>query len=143
MSFHPRTPQSPSQFSPATSADPSLGSSSSMTVVGTGTTTLPTPAHSVNGCSSQTDTVMGDDSPHKRKRHLDDVGDDRQNKKIHLDDCKLGIEDLHRDVGKKYLLCQSRKTLLCCSLLTLPLGKRGISTVAGMLFWRTLSLLTL
>ncbi|KAM0518481.1 hypothetical protein ACHAPE_004244 [Trichoderma viride] len=109
MSFHPQTPQSPSQFSPATSSDPSLGSSGSVAAAGTGTTTLPTPAHSVNG-SSQLDSMMLDDSPHKRKRPLEDVGDDRELKKAHVDDYKLAIEDLHRDVGHKYLLLQSRKT---------------------------------
>ncbi|UKZ93904.1 uncharacterized protein TrAFT101_008806 [Trichoderma asperellum] len=107
MSFHPQTPQSPSQFSPATSSDPSLGSSGSVAAAGTGTTTLPTPAHSVNGSSSQLDSMMLDDSPQKRKRPLEDVGDDRELKKPHVDDYKLAIEDLHRDVGHKYLLLQS------------------------------------
>lgn len=107
MSFHPQTPQSPSQFSPATSSDPSLGSSGSVAAAGTGTTTLPTPAHSVNGSSSHPDSIMLDDSPHKRKRPLEDVGDDRDLKKAHIDDYKLAIEDLHRDVGLKYLLLQS------------------------------------
>lgn len=110
MSFHPQTPQSPSQFSPATSSDPSLGSSGSVAAAGTGTTTLPTPAHSVNGSSSQLDSMMLDDSPQKRKRPLEDVGDDRELKKAHVDDYKIAIEDLHRDVGHKYLLLQSRKT---------------------------------
>ncbi|KAK4072390.1 hypothetical protein Trihar35433_4454 [Trichoderma harzianum] len=107
MSFHPQTPQSPSQFSPATSSDPSLGSSGSVAAAGTGTTTLPTPAHSVNGSSSHPDSIMLDDSPHKRKRPLEDVGDDRDLKKAHIDDYKLAIEDLHRDVGLKYLLLKS------------------------------------
>ncbi|KAK5993402.1 Mediator of RNA polymerase II transcription subunit 19 [Cladobotryum mycophilum] len=107
MSFNPQTPQSPSQFSPATSSDPSLGSSNSMAVAGSGSTTLPTPAHSVNGSASQPDMNMADDSPHKRKRPLDDIGSDRDHKKVYIDDFKLAIEDLHRDVGPKYLLLHS------------------------------------
>ncbi|OAA40363.1 Mediator of RNA polymerase II transcription subunit 19 [Metarhizium rileyi] len=52
---------------------------------------------------------MADDSPHgKRKRSLGDVGDsDRDQKKMHLEDGRLGIEDLHLDVGEKYLLCRT------------------------------------
>ncbi|KAK7421754.1 hypothetical protein QQX98_001968 [Neonectria punicea] len=104
MSFHPQTPQSPSQFSSGTS-DPVSSVATSMTAAATATT-LPTPAHSVNGSASQPDLVMADDSPHKRKRSVDDSGD-RDQKKIHLEESKLGIEDLHLDVGKKYLLCQT------------------------------------
>ncbi|KAK0666851.1 putative mediator of RNA polymerase II transcription subunit 19 [Cercophora samala] len=106
MSFHPQTPQSPSQFSPGTS-DQNMSMSSSMTSI---TTALPTPAHSVNGSSLPTDTtqdvVMGGDSPHKRKRAFDDLGD-RQQKKMHSEGRKLGIDDLHLDVGDKYLLCRT------------------------------------
>lgn len=51
---------------------------------------------------------MGDDSPHKRKRPLEDLGD-RDQKKAHIEDSKTGIEALHLDVGEKYLLCQTRK----------------------------------
>lgn len=54
--------------------------------------------------------MMADDSPQKRKRALDDVGD-RDQKKMHLDDFGLGIGELHVDVGEKYLLCQIRKAL--------------------------------
>lgn len=53
---------------------------------------------------SQADVLMADDSPHKRKRTLDDVGD-RDQKKLHLDDFGVGIGELHIDVGEKYLLC--------------------------------------
>ncbi|KYK61472.1 Mediator of RNA polymerase II transcription subunit 19 [Drechmeria coniospora] len=67
--------------------------------------TLPTPAHSVNG-GSLVDTHMTDDSPHKRKRSLDDVGDTGHQKKVQID-AKLGIDDLHLDVGEKYLLCRT------------------------------------
>ncbi|KAK3945068.1 mediator of RNA polymerase II transcription subunit 19 [Diplogelasinospora grovesii] len=110
MSFHPSTPQSPSQLSPCTS-DPSTittNPNSSMTSV---TNTLPTPTHSVNGSSGPSETaqdiVMGDDTPHKRKRELDDLGEERELKKVHIEDRRLGIENLHLDVGDKYLLCRT------------------------------------
>ena len=76
------------------------------------TTTLPTPAHSVNGSSLPSemtqDTIMGEDSPHKRKRDVDDIGS-RAQKKAHVEDRNSGIDDLHLDVGEKYLLCKTRK----------------------------------
>lgn len=120
MSFHPHTPQSPSQFSPATS-DPLSSMNTSLTSI---TTALPTPAHSVNGSASQPfdlshDIAMGDESPQKRKRALEDIGD-RDRKKVHIDDSafvidemhergKLGFKALHMEVGEKYLLCRTRK----------------------------------
>lgn len=108
MSFNPQTPQSPSQLSPST-VDHSSSMNSSMTSV---TTALPTPAHSVNGHSGNDgshDTSMMDDFSNKRKRTFDDFGDQEQ-KKVHLEDPrKLGIENLHLDVGEKYLLCRTRK----------------------------------
>lgn len=125
MSFHPQTPQSPSQFSPATSSEALTNLSTSMS---SSISTLPTPAHSVTGCTSQGDIVMADESPNKRKRPLDDAGD-REQKKVHLEDRKLGIEDLHRDVGHKYLLCQTRKTP-SAALFSL-LSRSGIVTVVG------------
>jgi hypothetical protein len=73
-----------------------------------GPAALPTPAHSVTGSISQPDSMITDESPQKRKRPLDDIGE-RDQKKVHLDDAKLGIEDLHLDVGYKYLLSQIRK----------------------------------
>ncbi|TDZ13092.1 Mediator of RNA polymerase II transcription subunit 19 [Colletotrichum spinosum] len=97
MSFHPQTPQSPSQFSPGTS---DLSSSMNSSAPST-TTTLPTPAHSVNGSASQPsdrsqDIIMGDDSPHKRKRLLEDHGD-QELKKVHIEDSKNAhLESLPR-----------------------------------------------
>jgi hypothetical protein len=44
----------------------------------------------------------------KRKRDLEDHGD-REQKKVHVEDSRIRIEDLHLDVGKKYSLCRSRK----------------------------------
>lgn len=46
---------------------------------------------------------------HKRKRSLGDHGDQDQ-KKVHVEDSRLSIDDLHLDVGPKYLLCRTRKT---------------------------------
>ncbi|KAK0728289.1 mediator of RNA polymerase II transcription subunit 19 [Lasiosphaeria miniovina] len=106
MSFHPQTPQSPSQFSPSTS-DIIMSVTSSMTTI---STALPTPAHSVNGSSIPSemthDMLAGDDTPHKRKRPTDDVGE-RQKKKVQIEDRRTGIENLHLDVGEKYLLCRT------------------------------------
>lgn len=110
MTFNPQTPQSPSQYSPST-ADPHSSMNSSMTSVTTAS--LPTPAHSVNNCDSSHDATMVDaDSPNKRKRLADDTGDQEQ-KKVHLEDPRrLGIQDLHLDVGPKYLLLRTRKASL-------------------------------
>src|SRR4051794_198712 len=87
MSFHPQTPQSPSQSSP-NGTDPLSSVNTSMTSIAS---TLPTPAHSVNGMGH--DGAMADDSPQKRKRALDDLGD-RDQKKVPLDDGSLKISDL-------------------------------------------------
>ncbi len=103
MSFQATTPQSPSQVSLANS------SSDINSALATSATTLPTPAHSVNGSTSQQDVIMVDGSPSKRKRALDDEGD-RSLKKVHLETPCTNIEDLHMDVGQKYLLCQTRKS---------------------------------
>ncbi|KAG6013431.1 hypothetical protein E4U43_007294 [Claviceps pusilla] len=67
---------------------------------------LPTPAYSVSSTSSHLDIMMSDDSAFKRKRPLDDIGD-RDHKKVHREGNALGIEDLHLDVGEKYLLLQN------------------------------------
>lgn len=57
----------------------------------------------------QQNLSVGSEEPsNKRKREVDDNGDQGQ-KKIHVEDRSLGIEDLHLDVGKKYLLCRTRK----------------------------------
>ena len=50
-----------------------------------------------------------EDSSNKRKRDLEDHGD-REQKKVHVEDSRISIDDLHLDVGKKYLLCRTRKT---------------------------------
>ena len=47
----------------------------------------------------------------KRKRTMDDTGD-RDSKKMDLGDHKFGMDELHLDVGPKYLFCQTRKAPL-------------------------------
>ena len=107
-SDHPPSPQSPSQHifdsidlphKPTTS--PRVSNS------------LPTPAHSINGSMSshQIDHEGADNSDvsNKRKRELEDSGD-REQKKVHVEDSRISIKDLHLDVGQKYLLCRTRKT---------------------------------
>jgi len=108
MSFNPQTPQSPSQFSPST-ADHSHSVNSSMA---SSATTLPTPAHSINGTSASDhhDGIMIDDYTSKRKRTDHDSG--LMGKKAYLEDPRnLGIKDLHLDVGEKYLLCRTPHTV--------------------------------
>ncbi|OTB07859.1 hypothetical protein M426DRAFT_53044 [Hypoxylon sp. CI-4A] len=108
MSFNPQTPQSPSQLSPST-GDQVSSMNSSMTSI---TTALPTPAHSVNGSGQPTDMsheiTMTDAYPNKRKYPFDDSGYHEQ-KKVHLENRRVGIENLHLDVGEKYLLRSTRK----------------------------------
>ncbi len=104
MSFHPRTPQSPSQLSP-NGTEPFSGMAS---FVPSTSSTLPTPAHSINDTMAA-DGPAADESPQKRKRPLDDDGD-RDQKKVHIEDRRLGIDALHENVGDKYLLCRTRKT---------------------------------
>ncbi|EPE05041.1 mediator of rna polymerase ii transcription subunit 19 [Ophiostoma piceae UAMH 11346] len=144
MSFHPQTPQSPSQSSPISSVGNSsninnngggLSSSfasstsaahsiqltqSNQATQGSQTTqsTLPTPAHSVNGSgfgsgsgaldsSADMSALLNDDSPHKRKRLLDDAGE-HELKKVHMEgQQRLDFEALHQDVGEKYLVCKN------------------------------------
>ncbi|KAI1377267.1 Rox3-domain-containing protein [Hypoxylon crocopeplum] len=107
MLFNPHTPQSPSQLSPST-GDQVSSMNSSMTSI---TTTLPTPAHSVNGSAQAGDmphdTTMTGAYSTKRKYPFDDAGDHEQ-KKVHFEERRVGIENLHTDVGEKYLLCSTR-----------------------------------
>ncbi|KAJ3574606.1 hypothetical protein NPX13_g4304 [Xylaria arbuscula] len=107
MSFNPQTPQSPSQFSPSVT-DQGSSMNTSMTSIAT---SLPTPAHSVTGSNLQLDnshdTSMMDVSSNKRKYSFDETGV-HGHKKVHLEDPrKIGIQDLHMDVGEKYLLCRT------------------------------------
>ncbi len=108
-SNHPRTPQSPSQTSFGAADIPSKPATSPRH-----TESLPTPAHSINGSMSSitsdsaSEALLHDESSNKRKRDPEDLGD-RDQKKVHLEDGRLRIEDLHLDVGEKYLFCRTRK----------------------------------
>jgi hypothetical protein len=54
------------------------------------------------------ETAPHDEVSNKRKRDPEDHGD-RDQKKVHVEDSRLSIDDLHLDVGEKYLLCKTRK----------------------------------
>jgi hypothetical protein len=63
--------------------------------------------------SSMGSDIVPEAAPHdeisnKRKRDPEDHGD-RDQKKVHVEDSRLSIEDLHLDVGEKYFLCRTRK----------------------------------
>ncbi|TVY56867.1 Mediator of RNA polymerase II transcription subunit 19 [Lachnellula cervina] len=105
-SDHPQTPESPSQSSFGPSDLPRKPITSPQF-----TNSLPTPAHSINGSMSSlepqiVETNTRDEPSNKRKRHVEDHGD-RDQKKAHVEDSRLSIEDLHLDVGEKYLLCRT------------------------------------
>ena len=55
------------------------------------------------------EAAHSEESSNKRKRDLEDHGD-REQKKVHIEDGRISINDLHLDVGQKYLLCRTRKT---------------------------------
>lgn len=107
MSYHPQTPQSPSQNSPATT-DPVSSMTTSMSSF---TTALPTPAHSINGTNLPSeatgDVNMTGESPQKRKRDHADHGGQAREKRVHIDESSTpSFEALHEDVGEKYLVGQ-------------------------------------
>ena len=52
--------------------------------------------------------VLHEEISNKRKRDVEDNGD-RDQKKVHVEDSRATIDDLHLDVGEKYLLCRTRK----------------------------------
>ncbi|CAD6441190.1 2a35c909-96a0-4f26-bf0d-42f083a574ca [Sclerotinia trifoliorum] len=100
----PQTPQSPSNTPGSTDT------SSKNTVSPRINTSLPTPAHSINGSMSTINSAIeasqSEDPTNKRKRDVEDLGD-RDQKKVHVEDSRPSIDDLHQDVGKKYLLCRT------------------------------------
>ena len=112
-SDHPQTPQSPSTASSSAADQPRKQSASPRI-----SHSLPTPAHSINGSMSSNSDIaleaaMLQDALHeevsnKRKRDVEDNGD-RDQKKVHVEDSRASIDDLHLDVGEKYLLCRTRK----------------------------------
>jgi hypothetical protein len=136
MTFQlPQTPQSPSQPTIATAkASPTDSGCQPIN------TLLPTPAGSITGSAPVSAAADGEvllqdmsqsEESNKRKRDIRDSGS-RQAKKAHVEDRTLGIEDLHLDVGEKYLLCRTRKAplpfaaSLRCSAIVMKLGELHI-----------------
>lgn len=121
VSFQPRTPQSPlqpntasSEKVPNTKVSGSMNSTISRTIQGPAMADARDSATPMSIDSS----IQGDDLSNKRKREAQDTGD-REQKKAHVEERKLCIEDLHLDVGKIYQLCRTRKAP------TLPKGYGG------------------
>jgi len=121
MTFQqPSTPQSPLQPSAITSG---LASAAKSLSYSSTTDTLPTPAHSISGVAKTQSSnmpplpTMAPNSPLKRKRSADDLGD-QDHKKVNAGTARSYIFDLHLDVGKKYLLCGTCKAPsdLCTAL---------------------------
>ena len=117
----PNTPQSPSQATFNDFASKATGSPIQHS--------LPTPAHSVNGSMSSLSAVdfqsQGEEITNKRKRDVDDQGDQEQ-KKVHVEDSRISIDDLHMDVGAKSLLCRTRKAPFLSMLLGVSVGGGNI-----------------
>ncbi|ESZ94517.1 hypothetical protein SBOR_5097 [Sclerotinia borealis F-4128] len=100
----PQTPQSPSNT-------PGSSDISSKSIVSPRIhTSLPTPAHSTNGRmstnNSAADAFQSEDLSNKRKRDIEDSGD-RDLKKVHVEDRRPSIDDLHQKVGKQYFVCRN------------------------------------
>ncbi|PQE09441.1 hypothetical protein CJF31_00004301 [Rutstroemia sp. NJR-2017a BVV2] len=62
----------------------------------------------MSSLNSAVEASQPDDLSNKRKRDVEDHGD-RDQKKVHVEDSRLSINDLHQEVGQKYLLCRTRK----------------------------------
>ena len=116
----PQTPQSPlrpvsasaDKSSPIEAIRPAIGTSLSTSVVDTSEDSAPSrPGETIQTLSDQPGDISMDieDTSNKRKRGIEDEGDQDHQKRFHVEDRRLGIEDLHLDVGKKYLLCRTRK----------------------------------
>lgn len=89
----PRTPQSPLNAAAGMSDNRS--------------SSLPLSKESATSAPMSIDTsVPNEDASHKRKREEQDIGD-RQEKKLHVEDRELRMEDLHQDVGYIYQLCRT------------------------------------
>ncbi|KAM3082208.1 hypothetical protein ACMFMG_004657 [Clarireedia jacksonii] len=124
----PQTPQSPSYTPSATD------SSSKTTVSPRINTSLPTPAHSINGSmsslNSAVDASQSDDLSNKRKRDVEDHGD-RDQKKVHVEDSRLSINDLHQEVGQKYLLCRTQHPPLNTNVSQDLFDRFGLNEIAA------------
>ncbi|KAI1438281.1 Rox3-domain-containing protein [Xylaria sp. CBS 124048] len=130
MSFNPQTPQSPSQFSPSV-MDQGSSMNTSITSV---TASLPTPAHSVNGSNllfeNPHDATMTD-VPTKRKCAFEDSGA-HVSKKVLLDDPRIiSIQDLHLDVGPKYLVCRNPHSISAFHMTEDLFEKFGLTGIAA------------
>jgi hypothetical protein len=73
------------------------------------------------GSEMASEAHMHDEASNKRKRDIEDHGD-RDQKKVHVEDSRLSIEDLHLDVGEKYLLCRTRKAPFFSRDISIPTG---------------------
>lgn len=74
-------------------------------------------SHSITGTEVRTTSPLtvdvnmnghNDDGSSKRKQEFGDSGE-HKDKKLHVEDRKPSISDLHIDVGKIYQLCRTRK----------------------------------
>ena len=74
-------------------------------------------SHSITGTEVRTTSALmvdmnmnghNDDGFLKRKQEFGDSGE-HKDKKLHVEDRKPSISDLHIDVGKIYQLCRTRK----------------------------------
>lgn len=74
-------------------------------------------SHPITGAEGRTTSPLtvdvnmnghNDDGSLKRKREFGDSGE-HKDKKLHVEDRKPSISDLHIDVGKIYQLCRTRK----------------------------------
>ncbi|KFX95348.1 hypothetical protein O988_05838 [Pseudogymnoascus sp. VKM F-3808] len=109
VSFQPRTPQSPLQPNSASSEKvPNNKVSGNMSSTISRTVQGPAMADAHDGATPVTidSNIQADDLSNKRKREAEDTGD-REQKKVHVEERKLCIEDLHLDVGKIYQLCRT------------------------------------
>lgn len=61
-----------------------------------------------------------EEASNKRKRDEGDNGD-REQKKVHVEEGRISMEDLHLDVGPKYKLCNTRKTPFILNETSFPL----------------------
>ncbi|KAI9049261.1 hypothetical protein LZ554_007108 [Drepanopeziza brunnea f. sp. 'monogermtubi'] len=126
----PRTPETPSQTSPAHSNLPSKPVTSPAD-----THSMPTPARSVNG-SMSTITVEGfapDDTSLKRKRDIGDQGN-QETKKVQVEASEktkeVTVEDISQNVGSLYLFCKTPHVPRLPSLLDDLFERYGLNDVA-------------
>jgi len=71
-----------------------------------------------------------DDLSNKRKRQVEDLGD-REQKKVHVEDSRLSIDDLHLDVGEKYLLCRTPHPVMRPHLSEDLFARYGLDDIAA------------